>query len=76
MGGRQVNAQKKPLKSGRPFDAYFTDVVGSAGLIARFTEVVGWARSPYGLLETLSGNRIPRLSVTIALTLPSRFVGS
>jgi hypothetical protein len=34
MGGRVVTAQKKPLESGRPFDAYFTDVAASAGLVA------------------------------------------
>ncbi len=34
MGGRQATAQKKPTESGRPFDAYFTDVAASAGLIA------------------------------------------
>lgn len=30
----------------------------------------------YGLVEALSGNRIPRLLVRIGLTLPARFVGS
>ena len=34
MGGRQATAQKKPKDSGRPFDAYFTDVAASAGLTA------------------------------------------
>jgi len=34
MGGRIATAQKKPIESGRPFDAYFTDVAASAGLIA------------------------------------------
>jgi len=34
MGGRTTAAQKKPTGSGRPFDAYFTDVAASAGLIA------------------------------------------
>jgi hypothetical protein len=34
MGGRRATAQKKPMESGRPFDAYFTDIAASAGLIA------------------------------------------
>jgi hypothetical protein len=34
MGGRHANAQKKPMASGRPFDAYFVDVAASAGLIS------------------------------------------
>ena len=34
MGGRVATAQKKPIESGRPFDAYFTDVAASAGLVA------------------------------------------
>jgi enediyne biosynthesis protein E4 len=34
MGGRIATAQKKPVESGRPFDAYFTDIAASAGLIA------------------------------------------
>jgi enediyne biosynthesis protein E4 len=34
MGGRQATPQKKPKVSGRPFDAYFTDVAASAGLTA------------------------------------------
>jgi hypothetical protein len=34
MGGRRTTAQKKPTESGRPFDASFTDVAASAGLIA------------------------------------------
>jgi hypothetical protein len=34
MGGRVATAQKKPLESGRPFDAHFTDVAASAGLVA------------------------------------------
>ncbi len=32
MGGRVATAQKKVQASGRPFDAYFTDVAASAGL--------------------------------------------
>jgi hypothetical protein len=32
MGGRVATAQKKPLASGRPFNAYFSDVAASAGL--------------------------------------------
>lgn len=32
MGGRTATAQKKPLESGRPFDAYFIDIAASAGL--------------------------------------------
>jgi hypothetical protein len=34
MGGRIATPQKKPMESGRPFDAYFTDVAASAGLTA------------------------------------------
>jgi len=34
MGGRVVAAQKKPAGSGRPFDAKFTDIAASAGLLA------------------------------------------
>lgn len=34
MGGRIATAQKKPVESGRPFDAYFVDVAASAGLTA------------------------------------------
>ena len=34
MGGRVATAQKKPIESGRPFDAYFNDVAASAGLVA------------------------------------------
>jgi hypothetical protein len=34
MGGRVATAQKKPLQSGRPFDARFVDVAASAGLNA------------------------------------------
>jgi hypothetical protein len=34
MGGRVAAAQKKPLESGRPFDAYFVDVAAAAGLTA------------------------------------------
>jgi len=34
MGGRIATPQKKPAESGRPFDAYFTDVAVPAGLIA------------------------------------------
>jgi hypothetical protein len=34
MGGRTASAQKMPAQSGRPFDAYFTDVAASAGLTA------------------------------------------
>jgi hypothetical protein len=34
MGGRVATAQKKPIETGRPFDAYFTDVAASAGLVA------------------------------------------
>ena len=32
MGGHVAAAQKKPQSSGRPFNAYFTDVAASAGL--------------------------------------------
>ncbi len=32
MGSRTATAQKKPPASGRPFDAYFTDIAASAGL--------------------------------------------
>jgi enediyne biosynthesis protein E4 len=34
MGGRVATPQKKLKSSGRPFDAYFTDVADSAGLTA------------------------------------------
>ena len=34
MGGRIATPQAKPKESGRPFDAYFTDVAASAGLTA------------------------------------------
>ena len=34
MGGRTASAQKMPSQSGRPFDAYFTDVAATAGLTA------------------------------------------
>jgi hypothetical protein len=33
MGERVATPQAKPTESGRPFDAYFTDVAASAGLI-------------------------------------------
>ena len=34
MGGRRATAQKRPKASGRPFEAYFTDIAASAGLTA------------------------------------------
>jgi hypothetical protein len=34
MGRRRVTPQNRPLQSGRPFDAKFTDVAASAGLLA------------------------------------------
>jgi hypothetical protein len=34
MGGRIATPQAKPTESGRPFDAYFTDVAALAGLTA------------------------------------------
>ena len=34
MGGRIATPQVKPKESGRPFDAYFSDVAASAGLTA------------------------------------------
>jgi hypothetical protein len=34
MGGRVAAAQKKPAVSNRPFDARFTDIAASAGLLA------------------------------------------
>ena len=34
MGGRIATAQNKPKESGRPFDAYFTDIAALAGLTA------------------------------------------
>jgi hypothetical protein len=34
MGGRVVIPQKRATESGRPFDAHFTDIAGSAGLTA------------------------------------------
>jgi hypothetical protein len=33
MGGRTATAQKKPMGSGRPFDASLIDIAASAGLV-------------------------------------------